>query len=153
MNPASRTSSFGTTSTTGKRQKRPQVWFSSIYLKTLRGFRVPILGWGLGLGILMAVVLAALPTVLGTPEARAAVVALGPSFAWFSEPIKIDTPGGYAKWKYGLRILVVAIWPIVAESALLRGYVERGSMSFCLSLPRNRLRVALENVAASCAAL
>ena len=78
------------------------MWLSSIYLKTLRGFRVPILGWGLGLGILMAVVLAALPTVLGTPEARAAVVALGPSFAWFSEPIKIDTPGGYATWKYGL---------------------------------------------------
>src|SRR5437879_12616806 len=102
MNPASRTSSFGTTSTTGKRQKRPQVWFSSIYLKTLRGFRVPILGWGLGLGVLMAVVLIAIPTVLGTPAARAAVVALGPSLAWFDEPVQIDTPDGCAPWKYGL---------------------------------------------------
>jgi len=129
------------------------VWLSSIYLKSLRGFRVPILGWGLGLGVLMAVVLAALPTVLGTPEARAAVVALGPSFAWFSEPIKIDTPGGYATWKYGLTILVVAIWPILAESAMLRGEEDRGSMDVLLSLPRNRTRVALEQIAAMWTAL
>jgi len=129
------------------------VWFSSIYLKTLRGFRVPILGWGLGLGALMALVLAALPSVLGTPEARAAVVALGPSFAWFSEPIKIDTAGGYATWKYGLTLLVVAIWPILAESAMLRGEEDKGAMDVLLSLPRDRARVALEKVAAVWTAL
>jgi ABC-2 type transport system permease protein len=129
------------------------VWFSSIYLKTLRGFRVPILGWGLGLGVLMAVVLIAIPTVLGTPAARAAVVALGPSFAWFAEPVKIDTPGGYATWKYGLTILVVAIWPILAQSAMLRGEEDRGSMDVLLSLPRTRVRVALEKIAAMWTAL
>jgi ABC-2 type transport system permease protein len=129
------------------------VWFSSIYLKTLRGFRVPILGWGLGLGVLMAVVLIAIPTVLGTPAARAAVVALGPSFAWFAEPVKIDTPGGYATWKYGLTILVVAVWPILAMSGMLRGEEERGTMDVLLSLPRNRVRVALEKVAAMWTAL
>src|SRR5467141_69009 len=153
MNPASRTSSFGITSTTGKRRKRPQVWFSSIYLKTLRGLRVPILGWGLGLGVLMAVVLVAIPTVLGTAAARAAVIALGPSFAWFAEPVKIDTPGGYATWKYGLTILVVAIWPILAQSAMLRGEEDRGSMDVLLSLPRTRVRVALEKIAAMWTAL
>ena len=129
------------------------MWLSSIYLKTLRGFRVPILGWGLGLGALMAAVFVAVPTVLGTPEARAAIVALGPSFAWFAEPIKIDTPGGYATWKYGLTILVVAIWPILAESAMLRGEEDRGSMDVLLSLPRNRTRVALEKVGAMWTAL
>jgi ABC-2 type transport system permease protein len=129
------------------------VWFSSIYLKTLRGFRTPILGWGLGLGTLMAVVLVAVPTVLGTAAARAAVVALGPSFAWFAEPVKIDTPGGYATWKYGLTILVVAIWPILAMSGMLRGEEDRGAMDVLLSLPRNRVRVALEKVAAMWTAL
>src|SRR5438128_12407598 len=136
-----------------RRRRRPPVWFSSIYLKTLRGFRVPILGWGLGLGVLMAVVLAAIPTVLGTPAARAAVVALGPSFAWFAEPIKIDTAGGYATWKYGLTILVVTIWPILAQSAMLRGEEDKGSMDVLLSLPRDRARVALEKVAAASTAL
>src|SRR5438128_2721888 len=136
-----------------RRRRRPPVWFSSIYLKTLRGFRVPILGWGLGLVVLMAVVLAAIPTVLGTPAARAAVVALGPSFAWFAEPIKIDTAGGYATWKYGLTILVVTIWPILAQSAMLRGEEDRGSMDILLSLPRTRIRVVLEKVAAMWTAL
>src|SRR6202022_2684704 len=153
MSRALRTSSFATTSGTDRRPRRLPVWFSSIYLKTLRGFRVPILGWGLGLGVLMGVVLAAIPTVLGTPAARAAVVALGPSFAWFAEPVKVDTPGGYATWKYGLTILVVAIWPILAMSGMLRGEEERGTMDVLLSLPRNRVRVALEKVAAMWTAL
>jgi len=129
------------------------VWFSSIYLKTLRDFRIPILGWGVGFGVLMAVVLVAVPSLLATPEARASIIALGPSFAWFAEPIKIDTPGGYATWKYGLTLLVIAIWPILAESAMLRGEEERGSLDALLSLPRARGRVALEKVAAMWTAL
>jgi ABC-2 type transport system permease protein len=129
------------------------VWFSSIYLKTLRDFRIPILGWGLGFGVLIAVVLLAVPSLLATPEARASLIALGPSFAWFAEPIKIDTPGGYATWKYGLTLLVVAIWPILAQSAMLRGEEERGSLDALLSLPRARGRVALEKVAAMWTAL
>jgi ABC-2 type transport system permease protein len=129
------------------------VWFRSVYLKTLRDFRVPILGWGLGLGLLMAVVIAALPTVLATPAARAAVVALGPAFAWFAEPVKVDTPGGYATWKYGLTVLVVSIWPILAQTATLRGEEERGSLDTLLSVPLARARVAVEKVAAMWTAL
>lgn len=129
------------------------MWFRSIYLKTLRGFRVPILGWGGGMGLLMFVVLIAIPSVLDTPQARASIVALGPSFAWFAEPIKVDTPGGYATWKYGLTIIVVAIWPILAMTGMLRGEEERGSMDALLSLPRGRARVAVEKVAAMWTAL
>jgi ABC-2 type transport system permease protein len=133
--------------------RRLQVWFRSIYLKTVRGFRVPIFGWGVGLGFLMAAVLAAVPTVLNTAGARAAVVALGSSFAFIAEPIKIDTPGGYATWKYGLTILVVCIWPILASTGMLRGEEERGTMDVLLSLPRGRVRMAVEKVAAMWTAL
>jgi ABC-2 type transport system permease protein len=129
------------------------VWFRSVYLKTLRDYRIPILGWGGGLGILMLVVLAAVPSVISTPEARASLVALGPSFAWFAEPIKIDSPGGYATWKYGLTVLLVAIWPILAETGMLRGEEERGSLDTLLSQPRGRVRVALEKLAAMWTAL
>jgi len=129
------------------------VWFSSVYLKTLRDYRVPIFGWGLGLGVLMAVLLAAVPSLLATPAARASVVALGSSFAWIAEPIKIDTAGGYATWKYGLTILVVAIWPILAQTGTLRGEEERGSLDVLLSAPRGHARVALEKVAAMWTAL
>src|SRR6266852_1276794 len=153
MSRASRTYSFGTTSATAGPRRRQPVWFRSIYLKTVRGFRVPILGWGVGLGVLMAAVLAAVPTLLNTAEARAAVVALGSSFAFIAAPIKIDTPGGYATWKYGLTILVVCIWPILASTGMLRGEEEGGSMDLLLSLPRARLRVAVEKVAALWTAL
>ncbi|HEX9094842.1 MAG TPA: ABC transporter permease subunit [Candidatus Dormibacteraeota bacterium] len=129
------------------------MWFRSIYLKTVRGFRVPIFGWGVGLGVLMAAVLAAVPTILNTASARAAVVALGSSFAFIADPIKIDTPGGYATWKYGLTILVVCIWPILASTSMLRGEEERGSMDVLLSLPRGRARTAVEKIAAMWTAL
>src|SRR6266851_1073359 len=127
--------------------------FRSIYLKSFRDYRVPILGWGLGLGALMAAVLAAVPTVFASPAAKAAVVAIGSSYAWIAEPIKIDTAGGYATWKYGITILVVVIWPLLAGSGMLRGEEERGSLDVLLSLPRGRVRVALEKVAALWTAL
>ena len=127
--------------------------FRSIYLKSLRDYRIPILGWGLGLGALMATVLVAVPTVFATPAAKAAVVSLGSSYAWIAEPIKIDTAGGYATWKYGITILVVVIWPLLAGTGMLRGEEERGSLDVLLSAPRGRVRVALEKLAALWTAL
>ncbi|HVH63956.1 MAG TPA: ABC transporter permease subunit [Candidatus Dormibacteraeota bacterium] len=125
----------------------------NIYLKTLRDFRVGILGWGLGWGLLIAAIFTTVPSLVSTPKAREALIALGPSFAWFADPIKIDTPGGYATWKYGLTVLVVALWPILAESRFLRGDEERGSLDVLLSAPRGRVRVAIEKIAAMWTAL
>ena len=127
--------------------------FRNIYLKTLRDYRIAILGWGIGIGLLIYVVLASFPSLVETPEARAALVSLGPSFAWIAEPIKIDTPGGYATFKYGFTVLVMALWPLLASSRMLRGEEERGSMDVLLSMPRGRGRVALEKLAAIWTAL
>ncbi|MBA2285453.1 MAG: ABC transporter permease subunit [Ktedonobacteraceae bacterium] len=129
------------------------MWFKSIYLKTLRDYRVAILGWGIGMGLLMYVVLAAVPSLIATPQARAAVVSLSGSFAWLAEPVAVDTAGGYATWKYGLTLLVIAIWPLLACSRLLRGEEEHGSLDALLSLPRGRGRIALEKLAAIWTAL
>src|SRR5207245_1717232 len=152
MSRASRTSSCATTSATTRRRRRPPV-FRSIYLKSFRDYRLPILGWGLGLGALMAVVFAAIPTVFATPAAKAAVVSIGASYAWIAEPIKIDTAGGYATWKYGITILVAVIWPLLAGTGMLRGEEDRGSLDVLLSAPRGRVRVALEKLAALWTAL
>ena len=129
------------------------MFFNSIYLKTLRDLRTPILGWGLGFGILMLVVLAAVSSLISTPDARAGLAAIGPSFAWLAAPIKIDTAGGYATFKYGVTILVVAIWPIISLTGMFRGEEERGSVDALLSNPRSRVRVAVERVAAMWTAL
>ena len=129
------------------------MWFSSVFLKTLRDYRIAIFGWGLGIGLLMFTVLSAVSSLLATPEARASLVSLAGSFAWIAEPVKVDTAGGYATWKYGFTILVMALWPILAGSRMLRGEEERGSLNVLLSLPRSRTWVALEKLAAMWAAL
>ena len=129
------------------------MWFTSVFLKTLRDYRIAIFGWGVGIGLLMYAVVSAVSSVMATPAARASLVSLARSFTWIAEPIKVDTPGGYATWKYGFTILVMALWPILVGSRMLRGEEERGSLDALLSLPRGRARVALEKLAAMWAAL
>ncbi|GHO83946.1 ABC transporter permease subunit [Dictyobacter formicarum] len=129
------------------------MWFTSIYLKTLREARIAILGWGVGIGLLIYAVLSAYPSLVETPQARASLVSLASSYNWLAEPVAVDTPGGYATFKYGFTILIIAIWPLIACSRLLRGEEERGSMDALLSLPRGRWRVALEKLAAIWTAL
>src|SRR6266700_366318 len=153
MNPAWKTSSCATTKAMARPSRRRAMWFRSVYLKTLRDFRIAILGWGAGMGLLVYVVLVAVPSLVATPQARASVVSLGSSFSWIAEPIALDTPGGYVTWKYGLALLLIAIWPLMACSRLLRGEEERGSLDALLSLPRGRVRVALEKLAAMWTAL
>lgn len=129
------------------------MWFTSVYSKTVRDYRVAIAGWGVGVGLLMYSVLAAVSVLLSTAAARASLVSLAMSFSWVAEPVRVDTPGGYATWKYGFTILVMALWPILVGSRMLRGEEERGSLDVLLSLPRPRLRVALEKLAAIWTAL
>ena len=57
------------------------MWFNSIYLKTLRDFRIAILGWGLGMGLLMFAVLIAVPSLINTPEAQASLVSLARAYS------------------------------------------------------------------------
>src|SRR5205807_7040489 len=123
------------------------------HLKTLRDFRIAILGWGVGMGPLVYVVLVVVPSLIATPAARASVISLAGTFSWLAEPIALGTPGGYVTWKYGLTLLVIAIWPLIVCSRLLRGEEERGSLDALLSLPRGRVRIVLEKLAAVWTAL
>ncbi|HEX6819962.1 MAG TPA: ABC transporter permease subunit [Ktedonobacterales bacterium] len=127
---------------------RRSPWFGSVFLKTLRDFRVAILGWGIGLGALMAIVLSAVPSLVNTPQAKQALIDTAKGFDFFWEPVAVATPGGYALWKYGALLAFPAIWGLLSGSRLLRGEEERGTMDVTLSLPRSRTRVALEKLAA-----
>lgn len=122
--------------------------FRSIYLKTLRGYWIPILGWGIGMGLVMIELLAGVSALIGTPQARADLAAMAAQFAWNAEAIRADTPGGYATWKLGTFVFIVAIWALLAASRTLRGEEERSQMDMLLSMPRSRRRVAVEKVAA-----
>ncbi len=129
------------------------MWFSNVFLKTLRDYRIAILGWGVGMGLLVYATLSIFPSLGLTAENEAAIDKLVRGFEWLAEPIKIYTAGGYATFKVGFTILIIVIWPLLAGARMLRGEEERGSMDALLSLPATRTRVALEKLAAMWTAL
>ncbi len=129
------------------------MWFKNIYLKTIRDERIAIFGWGAGLGLMMYAVLAAVASLTSTADARQTLISLAQSYAFIAEPVRVDTPGGYATWKYGFTILIMALWPLLVGSRLLRGEEDRGSLDVLLSLPRGRTQVALQKLAAMWTAL
>jgi ABC-2 type transport system permease protein len=128
-------------------------WLSSVFLKTLRDYRVAILGWGIGMGLVVVSPMASVATLVTTPQAREQLISLAASFAWNADVVKVDTIGGYATWKIGIFIFLIAIWPLLTGSRMLRGEEERGSLDVLLSAPRPRTRVALEKLAAMWTAL
>src|ERR1700682_2039944 len=153
MSRAWRTSSFATTRPTASKRRRPRVWLSSIFLKTLRDYRIAILGWGIGMGLVAISPMASVSALVTTPEARRQLVSLAASFAWNADPVAVDTIGGYATFKIGFFVFLMAIWPLLAGIRMLRGEEDRGSLDVLLSLPRPRLNVAFEKVAAMWTAL
>jgi ABC-2 type transport system permease protein len=96
------------------------MWFKSIYLKTLRDFRIAMLGWGIGMGFFMYLLLATFPPLVATPQARTSLVSLAGSFTWVAEPLAVDTAGGFATFKIGFLILLLTIWALIAGSRMLR---------------------------------
>ena len=128
-------------------------WLSSVFLKTLRDYRVAILGWGIGMGLVVVSPMASVAALVTTPQAREQLVSLASSFAWNADVVAVDTIGGYATWKIGIFIFLIAVWPLLAGSRMLRGEEDRGSLDVLLSVPRPRTRVALEKLAAVWTAL
>jgi ABC-2 type transport system permease protein len=129
------------------------MWLRSIFLKTLRDYRIPILGWGIGMGLVVVSPMASVATLLSTPQQREQLVSLAATFAWNADVVAVDTIGGYATFKIGVFIFLIAVWPLLAASRMLRGEEDRGSLDVLLSLPRPRLAVALEKLAAMWTAL
>jgi ABC-2 type transport system permease protein len=129
------------------------VLLKSVFLKSLRDYRIAILGWGIGMGLVVISPMASVAAMMSTPQARQQLVSLAAQFTWNAEAIAVDTAGGYATFKIGIFIFLIAIWPLLAASRMLRGEEDRGSMDVLLSLPRSRWQVALEKVAAMWTAL
>jgi polyether ionophore transport system permease protein len=127
--------------------------FRSIFLKTLRDYRVAILGWGIGMGLTIVSPMASVAALISTPAQRAALAGLAAQFAWNADPVAADTVGGYATFKIGIFIFLICVWPLLAASRMLRGEEDRGSLDVLLSVPRSRVSVAVQKLAAMWTAL
>lgn len=122
--------------------------FRSIFLKTFRDYRWAVLGWGIGMGLIMVELIAGVSAILSTPEQRAQLAQLASQMAWNADATGADTPGGYATWKLGTFIFIVCIWPLLAASRTLRGEEETSRLDVLLSAPRSRVNVALQKIGA-----
>src|ERR1043165_5928917 len=129
------------------------MWLRNVYLKSLRDYRIGILGWGIGMGLVVMSPMASVASLVSTPQARAELVGLAQQFAWNAAAVAVDTIGGYAMFKIGVFVFLIAVWPLRAAGRALRGEEERGSMDVLLSAPRSRARVAIEKIAAISTAL
>lgn len=129
------------------------MWFRNVFLKSLRDYRAPILGWGIGMGVVIVAPMATVSSLMATPAARAELVTLAQTFAWNAAAVAVDTVGGYATFKIGVFIFLITVWPLLAGGRLLRAEEERGSLDVLLSLPRGRVRVAIEKLLAMWTAL
>ena len=127
--------------------------FRSIFLKTLRDYRVAILGWGIGMGLVIVSPMASVAALISTAAQREALAGLAAQFAWNADPIAADTVGGYATFKIGIFVFLICVWPLLAASRMLRGEEDRGSLDVLLSVPRSRVQVAVQKVAAMWTAL
>jgi ABC-2 type transport system permease protein len=120
--------------------------FRAIWSKTLRDYRVPILSWGIGLGLLLFAVFVSVNSISGF----ASFVQIANQFRFFGDPVAITTPEGYATWRImGVLVPVLfAIWTVIAGARLVRAEEERGSMDVLLSTSESRTRLLIEKILA-----
>src|SRR5712692_2314264 len=127
--------------------------FCTVWSKTLREYRIAILGWGIGLGLLLFAEFASAATL--DPTSLSSVGQLAKMIRLFGDPLAFTTPAGYVTFRdFGIFLpILLSIWTVLAGARLLRGEEERGSLDVLLSTPRSRLRVLLEKIAALSTAL
>ncbi len=119
--------------------------FRSVWSKTLWEYRVAILGWGIGLGLLMTVGFAA-----ATPTVVLAFASLAPLFRFLGDGFAIQTPEGYITFRYMGAVvpLMLCIWMVLAGAHLVRGEEERGTLDVLLATPQPRIGLLLQKVGA-----
>jgi ABC-2 type transport system permease protein len=128
--------------------------FRSVFTKSLRDYRWGILGWGVGVGLLIFVYYGQVSQVL-RQFSPSAIYQIAASTDFFGEVSKstIASPGGYVTYKImGSMAILLGIWTLLAGARMTRGDEERGAMDIVLSTPQSRLRVLGQKVLALAAA-
>lgn len=119
----------------------------TVWGKTLWELRVGILGWGIGLGVLIFLHFPYYASL--SLETRNATLQYAQNFRFLGEPVALMTPGGYATWHtLGLVPVILGVWTVLVGSRLVRGEEERGSLDLVLATPWLRVRILAEKIAA-----
>ena len=131
------------------------MWLRNVFLKSLRDCRLPIVGWGVGFGVVVPVTFAGVSLMLASAVRREEILALtrNPVIRLFAEPVSVETPGGYATWRLSMLLPMVALWALLVVSRMTRGEEESGALDVLLSISGSRRRVAVQKLAAVASAL
>ena len=124
--------------------------FRSIFSKSLRDYRVPMLVWSYGLLVFMLGVI-----YTATPAVVTAFISFAKIVSFLGDPYAMNTPEGYITFRYMETVLplLLSIWPILAGARMVRGEEERGTMDVLLATSQSRTRLLLEKVGALAGAL
>ena len=126
--------------------------YGSVFGKTIRDSRRATIAVGVGLGLVLIGVSAAIVSQFATPASRqeigSVVAAVPPILAGLAgKPVNVETLGGYLQYKYGTFFpLVVSLWSILALSGTLAAEARRGSLEFVAANPMTKRRIALEKL-------
>ena len=131
----------------------------SVFGKGLRDSRWAIIGFGVGIGMIM--VLTASQIVAEFPDAasRAALAAqmqMLPEVmrGLLGEPINIETLGGFIAWRtLGIMPIIVGIWSLLSLSGTIGREAADGSLEFVVASPQSRTAIAVQKVGAHLVAL
>src|SRR5215471_1318280 len=129
---------------------RRNMMFRSIFSKSLRDYRVPMLAWGFGLAVFMTLVIAT-----ATPAIVTAFISFARIISFLGDLYAMNTPEGYITFRYMETTvpILLSIWPILAGARLVRGEEELGTMDVPLATSQSRARLLLEKVGALLLAL
>ncbi|MBF6588975.1 MAG: ABC transporter permease subunit [Ktedonobacterales bacterium] len=123
----------------------------TVWSKTLRDYRIAMLGWGGGLALL---ILIGFLVHASTVKAGASLIQLTQQFKFFGEPVSVDTVGGFVTWRMGNFLLVLlGIWAVLVGARMVRGEEDIAALDLLLAVPVSRTRLLLEKIAAMASAL
>ena len=126
----------------------------SVFGKGLRDSRWAILGFGLGIGLIMFVTASQVAAEFPDAASRAALaaqMAMLPDVmrGLLGEPINIETLGGFIAWRtLGIMPVIVGIWSLMALSGTIGREAATGSLEFVMASPRSRTAIAIQKVGA-----
>lgn len=118
-----------------------------LFRKAMRDFRGQILGWGLGMGGMLAITVALFPSI---SELYGDILSeLPDSWAGFIGEGDVRTMEGFLSVEFfSYSHVAFAVFAILAGGALIVGEEANGTMDLLLSQPVSRLRVAIVKISA-----
>ena len=120
--------------------------FRSVFLKTLRDQRWPVLIWSV---IITLVTVAGYEAFKQVNPTQIASLANNKAFVFFNDPVEVGTASGFVTFRYGFFFsLVLCIFVVILGGRLLRGEESRGSLDLLLARPLSRGRLFIEKVLA-----